>query len=92
MIANPPKQGWLKQKESILTEELFDFLIGLGELVLAELHQGFGTLQLLGELINIQFIILHSFNNLLKLSYSLLVFHFVFCHNFIVFGVNRVNS
>ena len=44
------------------------------------------------ELINIQFIILHSFYNLLKLSYSLLVFHFVFCHNFIVFGVNRVNS
>ena len=34
--------------ESILVEELLDFLIGLGEFVLAELHQSLGTLQLLG--------------------------------------------
>lgn len=80
--------------KSILAEEFFDFLIGLGEFVLAEFHQGLGTLQLLGELVDIELIILHSFYNLLKLSYGLLIFHFFFCHNLILFGVNRltVNS
>ena len=34
-------------EESIFAKELLDFLIGLGEFVLAEFHQGFGTLQLL---------------------------------------------
>ena len=33
--------------ESIFAEQLLDFLIGLGEFVLAEFHQSFGTLQLL---------------------------------------------
>lgn len=32
----------------IFAKELLDFLIGLGEFVLAELHQSLGTLQLLG--------------------------------------------
>ena len=67
--------------KSILAEEFLDFLIGLGEFVFTEFHQGFGTFQLLGELINIEFIILHSFYNFFKLSYGLFVFHFFFFHN-----------
>ena len=35
----------------------------------------------LGELINIEFIILHSFYDFFKLSYGLFVFHFFFFHN-----------
>jgi hypothetical protein len=69
--------------KSILAEEFLDFLIGLGEFVLTEFHQGFGTFQLLGELINIEFIILHSVYNFFKLSYGLFVFHFFFFHFFI---------
>ena len=69
-------------RKSILAEEFLDFLIGLGEFVFTEFHQGFGTFQLLGELINIEFIILHSFYDFFKLSYGLFVFHFFFFHFF----------
>ena len=75
--------------KSILAEEFLDFLIGLGEFVLTEFHQGFGTFQLLRELINIEFIILHSFYDFFKFSYGLFVFHFFFFHFFyFCFGVN----
>ena len=69
-------------RKSILAEEFLDFLIGLGEFVFTEFHQGFGTFQLLGELINIEFIILHSFYDFFKFSYGLFVFHFFFFHIF----------
>ena len=78
-------------RKSILAEEFLDFLIGLGEFVFTEFHQGFGTFQLLGELINIEFIILHSFYDFFKLSYGLFVISFSsFSIFFILFWGNRV--
>ena len=76
--------------KSILAEEFLDFLIGLGELVFTEFHQGFGTFQLLGELINIEFIILIlstiSSSSLTACSYFISSFSiFLFC-----FGVTEL--
>ena len=45
------------EEESIFAEQFLDFLIGFGEFILAKLHQNLGTFQLLGELVDVEFIV-----------------------------------
>ena len=43
----------------VLVEDFLDFLVGFGEFVLAEFDKLLGTFELIGQSVDVEFIVLH---------------------------------